>query len=182
MDLSEHLDHIHGLDDDALLHSLKRFVASSNHLTALVLAHLAEVDARGAYRKWACDTLMTYCVYELRPEFSAPARRPTQSHVPPVPNSRHLPAAVRRAVWQRDQGQCRFIDQRGVRCRATAAIEFHHDEPHARGGPNTIDNVSLRCRAHNDLAAEEDFGRAFMKRKKHAATHDCGNEIHGPLA
>jgi len=31
-----------------------------------VLAHLAEVDARGAYRKWACDTLMTYCVYELR--------------------------------------------------------------------------------------------------------------------
>ncbi len=30
------------------------------------LAHLAEEDARGAYRKWACDTLTTYCVYELR--------------------------------------------------------------------------------------------------------------------
>src|SRR5262245_5145172 len=66
MNLHEHLDHIQKLDDDSLLHSLKRFVASSNHLTALVLAHLAEVDARGAYRQWACDTLAAYCVYELR--------------------------------------------------------------------------------------------------------------------
>ena len=66
MDLHHRLQQIQTLDDDALLHSLKRFVASSNHLTALVLAHLAEVDARRAYRKWACDTLLTYCIYELR--------------------------------------------------------------------------------------------------------------------
>ena len=66
MDLHDRLQQIQALDDDALLHSLKRFVGSSNHLTALVLAHLAEVDARGAYRRWACDTLVTYCVYELR--------------------------------------------------------------------------------------------------------------------
>jgi hypothetical protein len=66
MNLHEHLAHIQQLDDDSLMHSLKRFVASSNHLTALVLAHLAEVDARGAYRLWACDTLTAYCVYELR--------------------------------------------------------------------------------------------------------------------
>jgi hypothetical protein len=31
---------IQTLDDDALVHSLKRFVGSANHLTALVLAHL----------------------------------------------------------------------------------------------------------------------------------------------
>jgi hypothetical protein len=66
MNLHDHIEQIQQLDDDALLHSLKRFVASANHLTALVLAHLAEVDARRAYRKWACDTLTTYCVYELR--------------------------------------------------------------------------------------------------------------------
>ena len=66
MSLHERIEQIHQLDDDALLRSLKRFVGSSNHLTALVLAHLAEVDARAAYRRWACDTLTTYCVYELR--------------------------------------------------------------------------------------------------------------------
>jgi hypothetical protein len=59
MSLHERIKAIHQLDDDALLRSLKRFVASSNQLTALVLAHLAEVDARGAYRTWACDTLTT---------------------------------------------------------------------------------------------------------------------------
>lgn len=66
MSLHERIEAIHQLDDNALLRSLKRFVGSSNQLTALVLAHLAEVDARGAYRRWACDTLTAYCVYELR--------------------------------------------------------------------------------------------------------------------
>lgn len=41
-----------------------------------------------------------------------------------------------------------------------------------RGGPNAIENVRLRCRAHNTLAAEQDFGRAFVERKKHGARHD----------
>jgi hypothetical protein len=35
-------------------------------MSAVVLAHLAEVDVRGAHRQWACDTLVAYCVYELR--------------------------------------------------------------------------------------------------------------------
>jgi len=66
MDLQSQIHQIHRLDDDSLLRSLKRHVGSSNRLNALVLAHLAEVDARGAYRQWACDTLAAYCVYELR--------------------------------------------------------------------------------------------------------------------
>ena len=66
MDLQSHIRQIRQLDDDGLLRSLKRHVGSANRLTAVVLAHLAEVDARGAYRQWACDTLAAYCVYELR--------------------------------------------------------------------------------------------------------------------
>ena len=406
MSLHERIEAIHQLDDDALLRSLKRFVGSSNHFTALVLAHLAEVDARAAYRRWACDTLATYCVYELRlsedeaqrrcraariarqfpllfdmladasihltgilllapylteenhrevlararyrrkseiqrlvaelapacdvpatieplaparssrrvprsswgvmheavmggvrqlvagdgpaqapsatqaccedllqaleddiaalarsalptqgdtaepsdkstalrykvqftadqeyvdlfeqaralawhqlpsgdiaalqklamkalvekllrrkcavnqdleprpVEPSAPARRaPAEASNGTTTSSsqsstalsstaahrRRLPAAVRRAVWQRDAGRCTFTDERGRRCPATAAIEFHHEQPYARGGPDTLDNVHLRCRAHNDMAAEHDFGAAFMQRKK----------------
>ena len=42
--------------------------------------------------------------------------------------SRHIPAAVRRQVWQRDQGQCAFVGTSG-RCRQTGFLEFHHVEP-----------------------------------------------------
>lgn len=52
---------------DASLHSeLKRLVGSTNTLTAQLLAHLAEVEARGIHRERACSSLYTYCVYELR--------------------------------------------------------------------------------------------------------------------
>jgi 5-methylcytosine-specific restriction endonuclease McrA len=65
---------------------------------------------------------------------------------------------VRREVWQRARGRCTFADERGVRCRATAALEFHHEHAHALGGPSAASNLTLRCRAHNRFAAEHDFG------------------------
>lgn len=88
-----------------------------------------------------------------RQERVAPARRPS------------ITAEVRRAVWQRDATQCAYVDARGQRCRERAGLELHHLDPHARGGPATADNLTLRCRAHNALAAERDFGRAWMFHK-----------------
>src|SRR5690606_4827906 len=84
-----------------------------------------------------------------------------------VPGARYLPTAVRREVWQRDGGRCTFRDLRGVRCRAKRALEFHHEQPYARGGPPCVDNITLRCRAHNELAAERDFGRELVRALKH---------------
>ncbi len=80
--------------------------------------------------------------------------------------SRHVPAAVRSAVWLRDEARCTFVDERGVRCRATKALELHHEWPFARGGPSTAENIRLRCRAHNELAAEQDFGRTACRRRE----------------
>jgi hypothetical protein len=57
---------LEGFSDEDLLVNLKRHAGCSNRLTALVLAHLAEVAARGAHRLWACPTLLIYCAYELR--------------------------------------------------------------------------------------------------------------------
>ncbi len=62
--------------------------------------------------------------------------------------SRRIPAGVRRAVWARDEGRCAFIGADG-RCGETGFLEFHHVVPFAAGGPSTIDNLQLRCRAHN---------------------------------
>ena len=79
-------------------------------------------------------------------------------------------AAVRREVWQRDGSRCAYVDSQGRRCRATAFLELHHINPHALGGPPTAVNLTLRCHAHNALAAEQDFGRDFVQAKREA----CG--------
>jgi len=81
-------------------------------------------------------------------------------------HSRHIPAAVRRRVWQRDQARCTYVDSRGQRCREQSGLEFHHQHPHARGGPPGVENVTLRCRSHNALAAEQDFGREFIRDRR----------------
>jgi hypothetical protein len=38
-------------------------------------------------------------------------------------------------------------------------------EPFASGGDDSVENLALRCAAHNALAAEEAFGRDFMESK-----------------
>jgi hypothetical protein len=84
----------------------------------------------------------------------------------PRRRGRHVPAAVRRAVVERDGKQCSYVDATGKRCPETHRLEFHHVTPFAAGGEHTASNLALRCTAHNALAAEQDFGRAFMEGKK----------------
>ena len=89
--------------------------------------------------------------------FSATTRfRPTR---PTKPGSRTVPANVERQVWTRDGGRCAFIGRSGMRCSARSFLEFHHREPHALGGPATVENIALRCRAHNAYESELVFGR-----------------------
>jgi hypothetical protein len=71
--------------------------------------------------------------------------------------SRHVPAAVRRAVRSRDGGRCAFVGSNG-RCGEVAFLEFHHVVPFAAGGPTTTENLELRCRAHNAYEAALQFG------------------------
>jgi len=63
------------LSDRELLAKTRALVGTSNQLFAALLAHLAEVDARGLHRTRACASLYTYCIYELRFSEDAAARR-----------------------------------------------------------------------------------------------------------
>ena len=72
--------------------------------------------------------------------------------------SRDVPAHVRRAVWKRDDGRCAFVGRSG-RCTARRFLEWHHLQPFGHQGPATVDNISLRCRAHNVYESELVFGR-----------------------
>ena len=87
--------------------------------------------------------------------------------------ARTIPAHVRRAVWQRDEGRCTFVSEAGHRCRARRFLEFDHVDAVARGGRATIDRMRLRCRAHNQYTAEQTFGVEFMRHKRREAKETC---------
>jgi hypothetical protein len=96
----------------------------------------------------------------------------------PRRRGRHIPAAIRRAVAARDGDSCTYVDAYGRRCGETRRLEFHHLVPFAVSPAHEVVNVTLRCTAHNALAAEDDFGRAFVQQKQ-SARHDRFND-HGP--
>ncbi len=87
-----------------------------------------------------------------------------------TPSSRHIPAAVRRVVHDRDGGRCAYRDKRGRRCAKRHDLEFHHKEPFARGGHHSPSNLTLMCRAHNTLLAEQDYGKDVMARFRASAS------------
>jgi hypothetical protein len=91
---------------------------------------------------------------------------------------RHVPAATRRAVWERDVGRCTFADSSGRRCCERAGLEIHHEDAYALGGASTVENLRLLCRAHNALLAERDFGRAYVERMRRDVQRGNG----GPVA
>ncbi len=98
-------------------------------------------------------------VRQLEKRKVAATARPRAGSRPSDPHSRTIPAAVRRAVWARDEGRCAFLGTQG-RCTETGFLEFHHVRPFADGGPAVVENIELRCRAHNQYEAERHFGES----------------------
>lgn len=78
------------------------------------------------------------------------------------PASRHVPARVTRAVWARDGGACAFTAPDGRRCGEKGRLEIHHVVPYAAGGKTMLENLELRCSAHNRYEAEQYFGESVM--------------------
>jgi len=89
--------------------------------------------------------------------------------------SRHIPAAVKRAVSERDADRCTFVNATGKRCSERAGLEFHHDKPFALGGDRSPANIRLICRAHNSFLAEATYGSRTIDRHRRARMHPPGD-------
>ena len=76
-----------------------------------------------------------------------------------APDSRAIPAHVQRAVWDRDDGQCGFVGRNGRRCEERCHLECHHVKPWMAGGMPSVENIALRCHAHNQYEAKVFFAR-----------------------
>lgn len=103
------------------------------------------------------DHALTALLSDLERTKLAAAKRPRKQTSASSP-SRQVPAAIKRAVWARDGGRCAFTGIHG-RCSETGFLEFHHLVPYAAGGATSVQNLELRCRAHNAYEAEEYYGR-----------------------
>jgi hypothetical protein len=95
---------------------------------------------------------------------NAPRKRLSETDT--APSSRHVPAAVRRAVASRDGNRCRYVDTQGRRCSGRTHLEFHHRHPFGLGGDHSLGNIGLLCRAHNAYLAGLDYGREVLSRHR----------------
>jgi len=103
------------------------------------------------------DRALTLLIGDLtRRKFAAtgrPRRTRGQSD-----ESRNVPAEVKRVVATRDQRRCALVARNGRRCDARRFLEFHHVIPYAAGGQATVENIQLRCRAHNGYEVDLFYG------------------------
>jgi hypothetical protein len=96
---------------------------------------------------------------------AAVTKRPRPQQ-PAKTRTRHIPAAVKRAVWTRDGARCAFVDDKERRCSATSGLQFHHIRNWARGAEHAVDEIELRCHAHNQYQAVLDYGAELMARRR----------------
>jgi 5-methylcytosine-specific restriction endonuclease McrA len=75
-----------------------------------------------------------------------------------------IPDPIKRAVYERDGGRCAFISDDGRRCCETGGLEFDHIDGFAQTHVHDVDRIRLLCRAHNQHAADQLYGRVFMER------------------
>jgi len=132
------------------------------HAQALARHTLPDADVGSILNR-----ALTLLIDDLERRRFARAASPRPSARESTQSGRHIPAAVRRAVWQRDEGRCGFIGRTG-RCRETAFLEFHHVTPYTEGGAATADNIQLRCRAHNQYEARLFFGDTLVRERSEA--------------
>ena len=114
-------------------------------------------------------TALALLVAETKKERFAVGRKARRRPIESVgTDSRHVPDAMRRAVYERDGGRCTFVGGRGRRCEETGKLEIDHVDGFARTHRHDLNTLRLLCRAHNQHAAEQMYGRAFMEAARQA--------------
>ena len=109
---------------------------------------------------------------QTRKSVASPAKRGEDSELNSVcasPGKRadqrtKVPAKIEHQVRLRDKGQCTWIYPDRSRCPEKMMIELDHLQMICRGGQHSVDNLTSRCRHHNQYRAEQELGKAFMSR------------------
>jgi hypothetical protein len=135
-------------------------------LTALMRSEVPDGDLAAIIERAVSEKLQRL---EARRYGRAKAPRKTLADTVTTPRSRKVPAALRRAVYERDEGRCTFVDIQGRRCTEQHRLEFQHDFPFGKGGETGLLGLKLLCEQHNRYLAEVDYGKATVHAKVDAS-------------
>ncbi len=79
--------------------------------------------------------------------------------------SRYISKAIRSTVFEKSKNACTFISPLSGRvCGSKFLLEIEHIVPFALGGENTLENLTVRCRRHNQHTAIKVFGMNKMEK------------------
>ncbi|MBX3040354.1 MAG: HNH endonuclease [Bdellovibrionaceae bacterium] len=68
----------------------------------------------------------------------------------------HLRIAIKRDLLKKAQNRCEYTDLKTQkRCSSTYQLEVEHIQPLALGGSNSLENLRILCRAHNNHLARQ---------------------------
>jgi hypothetical protein len=132
-------------------------------LAALMRSEIPDGDLAGIIERAVTEKLERL---ETRRFAQTRAPRKGLGDTDTSPASRYIPAAIRRAVRERDGDRCRYVDEQGRRCSARDWLEFHHRHPFGMGGDHSPGNIHLLCSVHNRYLAERDYGPAAIGRHR----------------
>ncbi len=108
-------------------------------------------------------------VADLQAKRLAHAKRPGADRT----GVHEISRATRRQVFRRDGLRCTYVSPDGHRCDARAFLELDHIDPRAVGGAHDADNLRVLCRSHNQLHAEQTFGRRHVQHRRHLRQQKC---------
>ncbi len=110
------------------------------------------------------DRALRALVTELEKTKFAATSRPRAGRKSSSSDPRYIPSRVKRAVWERDGGQCGFVSESGARCPERSRLEFDHVLEVARGVEATVDGMHSR-----------EITDAPMEQRLHAALKFIGS-------
>ena len=86
-----------------------------------------------------------------KPLISAPkSAAPTSQKQHKKIISRYIPSYLRKYIWERDQGQCTYVQHKTKqRCASRHLLQIDHIQPFALGGKTEKENLRLLCAGHN---------------------------------
>ena len=118
------------------------------------------------------------------PRKQAPRQRSAPASPTPAAakaRARYVPAAVRREIWKRDQGMCRWPTHDGGICGSTCRVEIDHAaKPFAKGGRILKpEDGRLLCAFHQDVSARQVYGDEHMNNYTKPKGPTCSEPIAG---
>jgi hypothetical protein len=113
------------------------------------------------------DRALTVLIEKVKKDRFGVGRKPRSNKLPEgQAKGRDIPDAIKRAVYERDAGQCTFVGPNGTRCQERGFLELDHLDGFARRKEHIASRITLRCSAHNQYAAIVMYGPELMARKR----------------